>query len=243
MSEITPWKDRLADFLDRALGRLVVDAVGYFGGDWLTCARIENIIALVNKTEERLAEKGVTSTRPILLKHLHPILEEASLEEDGDIRSLWARLLAEALDPQGVEVDKVYIGVLKELRPRDAALLDFMWAHRTVHVNKTMDGKVHKIDVGHLIPFNARNLSYVANADDRTIRHLYRLGLIKPSPVKREVLRPRGLRLGGRDEEPFERVTEEFYSDLDEVKFTDFGVEFCRALMGMPAATQKQQSA
>lgn len=243
MTEIAPWKDRLADFLDRALGRLVVDTVGFLGADRLSAARIVRVVELADKTEARLAQKGVTNTRKMLLKHLHPILEEASLEDDDDLHSLWARLLAEALDPAGADVDKIYIGVLKELRPADAGLLRFMWEHRSTHVNMTYGGLVQKTEVGYLIPFNMRNLSHVADANDRTVRHLFKLGLIRPSPVKREVLQPKGVRTGRTGDEMFERVQEEFYSDLDEFRFTEFGLEFCGVLMSAPAAARTKQPA
>ncbi len=236
MTEIVRWQDKLADFIDRALGRVAADAVGYFGGDRLSCARVKNIINLVNKTEERLAEKGVTRTRRMLLKHLHPVFEEASLEDDDDVHTLWARLLAEALDPNGVEVDRIYIGVLKEVRPKDAQLLKFMWEHRTISIGQTGDGRVHKVDVGHLIAFSPATLARVAGSDDRTIRHLHRIGLIKPHPVERDVLKPKTFSRGRRNEELFERGREKFFSDLDKVAFTEFGMEFCSTLIDVGAA-------
>lgn len=54
-----------------------------------------------------------------------PILEAASLETREDIRELWVRLLAAAMDPvRKNQVRVQFVGILKAMGPVDAAILN-----------------------------------------------------------------------------------------------------------------------
>ena len=94
----------------------------YFGG-----RRAVNLAAVVQRAQERAIEKGLDPSK-IPLKIIHPLLEAASLEENADLQSTWAALLANAADPKGkIMVSSAFITILKELTPGAVRFLDCLY--------------------------------------------------------------------------------------------------------------------
>jgi hypothetical protein len=98
------------------LGGLLADHVKYW--------RFKNQIDMVLKAEKLLQDRGVAPAT-IPLRTLVPLLEEASLEEDATMQERWASLLASAADPAfASRIQTSYVGILKELSPAEANLMD-----------------------------------------------------------------------------------------------------------------------
>jgi hypothetical protein len=104
--------DILSDLLDGSLGVKV------------KLWRYKRIVDTFLKARQYLHDKGV-DPRIVPLKILHPLLESASLEDDGNMQEKWAALLANAADPKkSDDIHSSYIGILKQLTPIEAKILD-----------------------------------------------------------------------------------------------------------------------
>jgi hypothetical protein len=120
----------LGAFLDKALGSTPEDLIGYFGGDRLRVRRAENMARMLFDARECLAARRVERTEPATLSVALPILQAAADEDRDEIVDLWARLLANAMDPSLRNVRQSYIEAIKKMDPPDALAL------RYLHQNK-----------------------------------------------------------------------------------------------------------
>lgn len=104
--------DILSDLLDGSLGvRIKL---------W----RCKRIVDTILKAQQYLNKKGI-DPGIVPLKILHPLLQSASLEEDGNMQEKWAALLANAADPKkSNDIHLSYIEILKQLSPIEAKILD-----------------------------------------------------------------------------------------------------------------------
>lgn len=90
--------------------------------------RIDRAVKLAAKAEDSLKKIGV-NIAPVPQKLLLPIISEASLEDDGHLRNIWANLLANAADERGEsEVLPCFPTMLREFTSRDARFLDAMYS-------------------------------------------------------------------------------------------------------------------
>ena len=90
--------------------------------------RWEQLLKLSDRAESIMEAKGMSApTRELPLKFAIPLLEKASLEDDEDLRELWARLLVNAGDAStSIELRNGYVTVLAELSAFDARNLDVL---------------------------------------------------------------------------------------------------------------------
>jgi hypothetical protein len=79
-----------------------------------------------DRAQEMLREAGV-QPRPVPLKTIVPLLQCASLEEDGDHQERWAALLANASATGPAKVHNSFNEVLRQLSPREARFLDHLY--------------------------------------------------------------------------------------------------------------------
>ena len=76
------------------------------------------------KKAEKMATDAGFTPKAVPIKILFPLLEGASLEEDEDLHTMWAALLANAALPEkGANVRPGFIALLKEMAPDEAVLL------------------------------------------------------------------------------------------------------------------------
>ncbi len=113
-------------FVGRVFGPLVENAVGILS-DRLAYYRLERFFDLVNKTKDLLERHGVTAPRSVPVPVALPLIEAATIEEDERLHDRWAALLATAMNPARPPVKRSYVGILRELEPTDAALLDLLY--------------------------------------------------------------------------------------------------------------------
>jgi hypothetical protein len=114
----------LGSFVEKVLGSVQEDLIGYLGGDWLHVRRAENLVNMMRRAKGRLAAWGVKSpTRPSLSVTL-PLFRGAADEDREELQDLWSRLLAAAMDPSRTDRVRVrFFEVLKTLDPLDARVL------------------------------------------------------------------------------------------------------------------------
>lgn len=100
----------------KELSGILLDKIRYW--------RWERLVKLHDKAKKILKDRGVTETRAVLPKLAIPLLDNASLESDDKLQSIWAQLLANAMDPNYKEnIEYLYIEIIKNLRPLDAKIL------------------------------------------------------------------------------------------------------------------------
>jgi hypothetical protein len=80
----------------------------------------------VQKAEKMAKDAGFTP-KAVPIKLLFPLLEGASLEENEDLHTMWAALLANSASPKNAEtVRPGFIAILKQMAPDEAAILKYM---------------------------------------------------------------------------------------------------------------------
>jgi Abortive infection alpha len=76
------------------------------------------------KKAEQMAKDAGFTPKAVPIKLLFPLLEGASLEENEDLHTMWAALLANAASPTKAEqVRPGFVAILKQMAPDEAALL------------------------------------------------------------------------------------------------------------------------
>ena len=118
--------EKLGSFLARVFGTLPEDVVGVVGGDWLHHIRIRNVVRLAQRTEEILKERGISDrTQPLSPSIAIPLLHAAQDETRDELRELWARMLANGMDPKkSGAVRQSVIATVRVLDPLDAVVLE-----------------------------------------------------------------------------------------------------------------------
>jgi hypothetical protein len=163
-------------FLRQAVGTLPEDMVGVLGGDWFRYRRALNFVEFTKRVQENLRKAGVTNPQPVSLSLAEPIFKAAAQESRPELQGLWARLMANAMDPKRATiVRQEFIGTLRQLNPLDALVLDHITG------NPPMDG-----DMVNHSGFPGQ-MKVSADEMSVSIGHLHRLGCIA------QLLNPQGV--------------------------------------------------
>lgn len=133
-SIITP--DLLTDLLRGALlpiAGAVGQSIVMVGEEWLKLWKLKNAVKVGKRAVEHLNERGITNKeqlKQLTTKFGILYLQGAAVEEEPTLQELWAKLLANALDPQRSpkEPHIAFISVLKELSVSDAKILNFFYS-------------------------------------------------------------------------------------------------------------------
>lgn len=103
--------------------------LGHLFGDQMRFWRFKNGVRILEKAQSIVEQRGL---KPEQVKALGfgeglLLLEAASLEEDDTVQQLWARLMANTVDPERhIKPEKVYVDLLKSISGREAILLDLI---------------------------------------------------------------------------------------------------------------------
>jgi Abortive infection alpha len=96
--------------------------------DRIRLARLRRLDEMADEVNEILSRRGMTDTRAVSLKVGVPLLDEAALEEEPELKRLWSNLLANAMDPAFTsEMRVAYTEILRNLSPMDARVLALMY--------------------------------------------------------------------------------------------------------------------
>lgn len=88
-----------------------------------------NLKIVTAKAQKMLADAGIMPEEPRLPVFI-PILQQASLEDNETLRTRWAALFANALNPDRREELRVaYTDILRQLSPEDVLFLDHLYDH------------------------------------------------------------------------------------------------------------------
>lgn len=103
--------------------------LGRLMGDQMRFWRFKNLVRILGKAQTYVEERGLKPEQVRALGFGEGILllEASSLEEDDTIQDLWARLMANAVDPERrTKPEKVYVDLLKSISGREGALLELI---------------------------------------------------------------------------------------------------------------------
>ena len=116
--------ESVADLLHRIAGPLA-DEVGDSFAISYRPYRVKLGLKALQKTQRMLKEAGI-SPQAVPPRLFLPMMEAASIEDDEDLHTHWAALLANAAASPDL-VHPSYIEVLKQLTPVEARLLDALY--------------------------------------------------------------------------------------------------------------------
>lgn len=101
-----------------------IDEISNIIHDKLRFIRWKRLVEMSDEVNNILKERGVIETRALAPKLAIPLIEDASLEDNDEIKSLWSKLLANALDPNFKDdIRYGFIEMLKNITGREALLL------------------------------------------------------------------------------------------------------------------------
>lgn len=113
-----------ASFLNRVLGNPIVDVVGITIADPLRFVRTLSLDWYRRRVDEILSQRDARKLKGTPPRIGLEILEAAQDETRDELRELWARLLANAMDEatqRNVRIE--FVAILKQLNPLDALVL------------------------------------------------------------------------------------------------------------------------
>lgn len=116
--------DKATNFVSEVVGENLKNLVGLMGGDWLVVKREENLARLRRDSEARLAALNVTEREPVSISVAVPLLKGAADESREELATLWANLLAAAMNPAtSRDVSRAFIAAVERMEPLDALCL------------------------------------------------------------------------------------------------------------------------
>ena len=113
----------ISGYLKRLFATGAREAGEVVGDSWLSEARKSNREALRRRTEEILRERKVGDISGLSPNLAIQILELGQDESRAALVEIWARLLANALDPSRNNLRLSFIAIVKQMDPQDVMLI------------------------------------------------------------------------------------------------------------------------
>jgi hypothetical protein len=136
MSDKLPYEDAIEETaktagkaleLVQAAAPAIAEMYGFLIGDTIKHARAKRLERMAAKANKRLADRGVTEKAETPENIGIPLLEAAQTESREEMIDLWARLLANAMDPNRVgDVRSEYIEIIRKFEPLDVRIMDYI---------------------------------------------------------------------------------------------------------------------
>lgn len=215
-------------WLDRIFGQGVEDTVALHWSDRIRARRIERaiydwekLISLARKVDARLTAKGVSNFRLIPPKIALSIIEHATIEDDDDLQSLWANLLASGLEALADQIYSKYISVLADLTYGDAEVFQKLCQQWLDPVKPPKEDRWDGLTYGPTVDGTGSH-------DTVSIITLNRLGLISPGYIDFTNHVPNDER-SYKEPRLFRGNSVRAYGNLEVVEVTEFGIAFYNA--------------
>lgn len=113
-----------APFFNRVLGNPIADVVGITIADPLRFVRTLSLDWYARRVDEILAKRESKKPKGVPPRLALEILDAAQDETRDEIRELWARLIANAMDENTRGLVRIeFVTILKQLNPLDAIVL------------------------------------------------------------------------------------------------------------------------
>ncbi len=126
-----------------------LEEISGFITDKLKHAREVQLLKFERRLNEKSAQLGLPEpTRAVPLKITVPIMQEACMEEDGELQDRWANLLVNAANADsGIEVQSSYVHILRQLSALDVKNLDAIYSW-PFDLTKTVGVLTHDLPAG-----------------------------------------------------------------------------------------------
>ena len=112
--------------------------------DGVRLYRFGRQLKCLQKAEKMAKDAGFTP-KAVPIKLLFPLLEGASFEEDENLHTMWAALLANAASPENAgRIRPGFIAILKQMDPHEAALLNTFYEELQAEVEVTAENEFRK---------------------------------------------------------------------------------------------------
>lgn len=151
------------DLINKLLGPAASE-VGLGWGDSMKVWRLKRQLRLLEEVR-RMLDGTSSEINPIATRVFFPVLEAASIEDDDEMQTRWAALLANEATDVG-SVHPSFIEIMKQLAPEEARLLDkvFDWCESK---------HTRTIEWWLVYPRSERQ-----QREDEALQNLVRLGLV-----------------------------------------------------------------
>jgi len=182
--------------------------------DKLRFIRWKRMVQMADEVNKILEEKKIIDTRAVPPKIALPIIEEASLEDDPNLRYLWNHLLANAMNPNfNDELRYGFIEMIKGITGIEAKLLNEFYEvlRRDGKLRPLSDVFQYSLTKEQIM----QALSISADVYAISVNNLMRMQLLSPAILKG------GVKMGP------EPLT--IYKGIDAVTLTPLGVKFVEA--------------
>ena len=158
--------------LIREGGRAIAPAIGnIYGvliGDKVAAARERRLDEITRKTKKILQDRKVKDSVELPEDMAIPLLEAAQSEPREELQELWARLLANAMDPARADhVRPEFVEALRRLQPVDVRILDI--------VQKTLSDSSTLLQVSQI----AERTKLRPSAAEVSVSHLQGLDIVR----------------------------------------------------------------
>lgn len=164
---------RCADFMGSTVGDLLRDEVRLL--------RWKNAHRVLDRAERYLNERGAQGKKTLPLGLAIRFMDGASLEEDLIVQDLWARLLANAVDPnREYDISKTHMALLAEMNGLDARVLEHFGSKGWLQFKEVAEA-THKspLDCAEI----SRQLSLPESDVGLALGNLWRLGCLIQEPT------------------------------------------------------------
>jgi hypothetical protein len=121
-------------YLRHVFGEAPADIVGVLGGAWLHERHIRIRDKYRRRTEQIVRERDVQEFVELSPNLATALIGGAQDESREELMELWARLLANAMDPNLSNVRQSFIEAVKKMDPPDGKLLHYIYNERVVRV-------------------------------------------------------------------------------------------------------------
>lgn len=178
-------------YLRSVFAEVPADLVGVAGGAWLHEVHIRIKDAWRRRTEEILHERDKQDVIELSPNMAVALIAGAQEEGREDLMELWARLLANAMDPSLNTVRHSFIEAVKKMDPLDAVVLRYIYERNMTAVRRghTPDEKHQSTGFGNIAIAIGRHSDEV----EVSVRHLRDLGFFDgeyyPNALNREFMR------------------------------------------------------
>lgn len=129
--------------------------------------------ALRRRTEQILQERDVQQLVELSPNIAAALIAGAQEESREELAELWARLLANAMDPKLSSVRHSFIEAVKEMDPTDALVLAELYKRKLVVVRRSTSGHAPNTTS---IPDVAKAINRRENDVEVSLRHLLSIG-------------------------------------------------------------------
>lgn len=157
-------------------GEVPTDLVGVLGGAWLHERHIRIRDALRRRTEQLLLERGVQEVVALSPNIAAALIASAQEESQEELAELWARLLANAMDPKRGSVRHSFIEAVKVMDPTDALVLVELYKRNLSAVRRNTTGGAPETNIHDL----ARAIDRRPDDVEASLIHLLSMGLFDP---------------------------------------------------------------